>query len=211
MAAEGPSSSKAAFLRPSQPPARRGLPEGKQPPRWQISQGVLTEAACVRVGGPSADFAWRRVRERHSAPAQAAFRASPGRKQSPWAGRPWRMYLGEGYCGNIRETPASQPLTLGPGWIVGLPGAGGRGRLYLASARNIRPSHSPPRSLAQSPQNVEMCFLQGSWDWTACLPPSAFPIVEGKVVGRETHTGPGIGDGGGIGALYPRAAGMTAF
>lgn len=55
MAAEGPSTSKAASLRSSQPPARQGLPEGKQPLRRQISQGVLTEAACVCVGGPT----WR--------------------------------------------------------------------------------------------------------------------------------------------------------
>lgn len=69
MAAEGPSCSKAASLRPSQPPARWGLPEGKQPRRQQISPGLLTEAACVRVGGPGADFASCPVRGRHSARA----------------------------------------------------------------------------------------------------------------------------------------------
>lgn len=83
MAVEGPSSSKAANPRPSQPPGRRGLPEGKQPRRRQISQELLTEAACVRVEGPGADFASLSDRERHRARAQAAFRASPGRKQSP--------------------------------------------------------------------------------------------------------------------------------
>lgn len=60
-----------------------GLPEGKQPRRRQISQELLTEAACVRVEGPGADFASLSDRERHRARAQAAFRASPGRKQSP--------------------------------------------------------------------------------------------------------------------------------
>lgn len=62
MAAEGPCSSKAASLRPSQPPALRGLPEGKQP-RRQISQGVLTEApASAWKGRPGADFASQRIR-----------------------------------------------------------------------------------------------------------------------------------------------------
>lgn len=86
MALKGLSSSKAASLRLSQPPARPGLPEGKQPQQRQISKGLLTEAACVRVEGPGADFASRRVLERHSAPAQDSFRASPDRKQSPRAG-----------------------------------------------------------------------------------------------------------------------------
>lgn len=101
------------------------------------------------------------------------------------------MYLGEGYCGSIREIPDRQPLTLGPGCIARIAGAGGRGSLYLASARHIRPSHSPPRSPAQPAQSVKLGSLQGSWDWTACLPPWAFPLAEGKVVGRETHTGRG--------------------
>lgn len=83
MDAKSPSSSKAASLRPSQSPARWGLPEGKQPRRRQISQRLLTEAASVLVEVPGADFASWPVRERHRAPAQAAFRASLGRKQGP--------------------------------------------------------------------------------------------------------------------------------
>lgn len=90
MAAEGHCSSKAASLGPSQPPALRGLPEGKQL-RQQISQGVLTEAACVLVlveGPPRCcGLCLTAYREWHSAPAQAALRVSPSTKQIPWAGR----------------------------------------------------------------------------------------------------------------------------
>uniref|UniRef100_A0A8C9QLR9 Kinase n=1 Tax=Spermophilus dauricus TaxID=99837 RepID=A0A8C9QLR9_SPEDA len=50
MAVEGPSSSKAASSRPSQPPARRGLPEGKQLP---ASAWKGPERTLPRTAGPA--------------------------------------------------------------------------------------------------------------------------------------------------------------
>lgn len=91
-------------------PRRRGLPEGKQPRRRQISPGLLTEAACVRVEGLGADFASRRSGlGSGTAPAQAALRAPPGRKRSPWAARPLRCAWEKGTAAAPRSCRAAGP------------------------------------------------------------------------------------------------------
>lgn len=77
MASHGLPNSQAVSSRLSQPPARRGLPEGKQPRSLQISLELLTEAACVCVEGPGTDFASQQAPQ-HACPG-CPIRASPGR------------------------------------------------------------------------------------------------------------------------------------
>lgn len=115
MAVQGPSSSKAASTRPSQPPARRGLPEGKQPRRWQISQGLLTEAACVRVEGPGSDFASRSGTARPPRlPLGIPQAGSRAHRLADREGCAWE----KGAAAALLNSQLSSPLQLRPGWIM---------------------------------------------------------------------------------------------
>lgn len=58
-------------------PSPPGPPRRQTAPELQISLELLTEAACVCVEGPGADFASHRP---HSTPAQAAFEGFPGQE-----------------------------------------------------------------------------------------------------------------------------------
>lgn len=151
--------------------------------------------------GPGADFASRPGRERHRAPVQAVFRASPVRKRRPSAGR-------EGCAWEKGSAAARWPVPYTRAWVHnGLARSKTRaGRLYLASAWHVLthgtwclecvlaslkterlgllgPPHILPRAWSWAPTPT-----QSSWDWATCLPPGAPLLVEEKVVSRETQT-----------------------
>lgn len=180
MAVESLSSSEAASPRPSQPPARRGLPEGKQPRQRQISRGLLTEAACVCVEGPARTLPRGQAGSATVRPPRLPLGlpqvGSRAHRLADREGCTWE----KGAEAVLGSSQLASPLQLRPGWTMGR-----EGRLCPACTSFT----SLPRSYAQSSQSLELGSPQGSWDWAACLPAGSFPTVEGRVMGRENHTG----------------------